>query len=145
MEVNSQIELYDSDMIKIREVFHKINDKYSSRRDTIENIRSLVSEAEDLFRQCGFEVTVALPKHMLSAMGVPPMQDSPPLLTFSIDSRVGILEFDHDRAAWEAKHQIIDDDVARKFTEQGGTSDQRVIDDTVVDIPHDHVSPGHSH
>jgi len=145
MELDSNIDLYDSDLVKIREVFHKLNEKYSSRKDSIDNIKSLVSEAEDLFRQVGFEVTVALPQKMLAAMGVPPMKDSPALLTFSIDSRVGILEFDHDRMAWEAKHKLIDDDVARTFTEQGGSSDQRIIDDTTIDIPISQGGHGHSH
>lgn len=119
-EAESQIELYDSDLVKIRKIFHYLNEKYTTKKDSKENLLSLVHEAEDLFEGAGFKITAAVSRQMLWAIGASG-QGAPAFFTFSIDERIGQSEFDHDKMGWEVRHQLIDDRVAKKFIGQGGT------------------------
>lgn len=134
MEIESQVELLDSDLVAIRELFHRLNVKYSTRRDTKENLLSLVREAEDGFRKLGFEISVCMSKQIAYAMGVPATPDMPDFITFSIDRRIEP-EFDFERMAWEAKRDLIPDGVAKKFLAQGGTQDQTERIEVQMDAP----------
>lgn len=64
MDVDVDIELHDSEIPIIEEIGRKLHDKYSSRSATRANLLSLVHEAEDLFRQAGFEIVIGLPRHL---------------------------------------------------------------------------------
>lgn len=136
MEVESQIDLLDSDMVKIREIFHNLNRKYADKADTKKNLLSLVREAEDQFRVAGFEVSVSMSKAIAYAMGLEPTPEMPSMITFSIDARVEEeYEFDYDKMAWEANKDLLPDGVAKKFLDQGGTQEQSVDVDATVGEP----------
>lgn len=129
------VDLLDSDLIKIREIWRKLNNKYATRRNTKQNLLDLVHDAEDQFRQIGFEITVGMSRQIAWAMGVEAGDDAPDNITFSLEGRADQEEFDHDRMAWEAKHRLIDDDAAKRFLGKGGTEDQRLILPSSIDAP----------
>lgn len=120
MELSSQVDLLDSEVDQIYRILYVLNSKYAQRKDSKSNLVSLVHEAEELFRKLGFEITVALSRHVVQAMGGSGAGASQ-YLTFSIDRRLNADEFDHDRQEWERKHLDINEEFAKRFLSTGGT------------------------
>ena len=95
MEQSSQINLYDEDIIKIKQVVGKIEYKYKDRSGDFDTMWNMILELEGKLHEAGFEADADW--HVAD-------DNSPPQLVVNIIERVDpISGFDFDKKQYEVK------------------------------------------
>lgn len=98
-EGDPTIELYDSEVMQAAKILNHLQDKYSRRMATHENLKSMGAEAEELFYKMGLGVTV---DWIGPALKVPPEP-----VTITVYNR--LTPFDPERQRREAQMGIADE------------------------------------
>lgn len=122
--MESDVEIYDSEILVIQSIGHYLEQKYSTRSATRANLLSLVHEAEDLFRKAGFEIVIGLPKHLYREVFGLELADPDGTLPDKFEIRIvkRLTEFDPERQHREVQEGVADDfwEKQRKKQQQRG-------------------------
>ena len=100
MEVDAQIDLLESELLKVLEIGNDLTLKYQSKPATFENLTSLRHEAEDRFHKAGLEATV-------DTTGLLRADKQP--VAIQIIGRRDDKPFDPDQMAYEVRKGIADE------------------------------------
>lgn len=108
-EVDSDIDLYDSDVVKIERVVAALNRSRLTKSTTVDGWHS---EIEQRFAEVGFKVNIVLSQIEGTQIGdgpVTPTEGTRIHTLISVQSRIKQIpvgEFDHEQQAYEVQHNI---------------------------------------
>lgn len=100
MDLESEVELYESDIKRINEVCQKLGRWVGTKSD----YDAFFNEAQNLFNNAGFAISI---QYKVYADGSVP--DQMPY-QFTITSRLRKEAFDHERQSWEVQHNVLGSD-----------------------------------